>query len=514
MRKNFILLALLVLLFILTPLTAWAILPSETRPDIGGYIVPHRPDQSGINILGQNHSYSVLFRGNGEAIVTARFIFSNLSEDSQSSFSLRIPRVDPKDVIVYQQIRQRNCIPYLSPQPYPDEFRQQVFPQESGPEPVMESSPIRVCANWEEPDYFGYNYYGGNDYRKLEFTKIGDELEIQLQNPIKPQKSAALLITYRAFGYTSKNILGGYNFVFESAKIQDKIYSLQVGISVDSDLLMRPDSGQINYYPQSGSGVTMEAPLMRKGAVSSTQLDNFYNQVGVGAVTKTASNLQPSESYSVKGTFADRSYKLYSREIFLGLAVILFILALLYICIKFFIRYYRNLVQKSMVSQKASRTKKVPITSINIPFPAAVPLVESLAVSFISSLIIIGTLIFYFTVFQSIRYNIFAGPTYGYYPQFPLQTLISVVIVICLVLFDLAVFAGSVALIWKRRGYSWGLITIFLNIFWLIFYSLIVLLIYILLSYRTNYYDYPVPTQIRSNPSIVRPEMMRDGPTQ
>src|SRR3990172_5741276 len=59
--------------------------------------------------LGQDHAYTVVFRGNGEAVVSARVVLTNKGEEPLSEISLRVPFVEPKDVFVYQVIREKRC---------------------------------------------------------------------------------------------------------------------------------------------------------------------------------------------------------------------------------------------------------------------------------------------------------------------------------------------------------------------------------------------------------------------
>ena len=62
------------------------------------------PDQE-PGFLGQDHKYSVVFRGNGEAVVSVKIIFTNKSESNLNEIRLRIPKVEPKEVSVYQIIK-------------------------------------------------------------------------------------------------------------------------------------------------------------------------------------------------------------------------------------------------------------------------------------------------------------------------------------------------------------------------------------------------------------------------
>ncbi|MEO0075854.1 MAG: hypothetical protein ABIK31_07140 [candidate division WOR-3 bacterium] len=45
--------------------------------------------------FGQNHSYTVIFRGNGEAIVYAKIAITNPDEKQLTEFSFEVPKVSP-----------------------------------------------------------------------------------------------------------------------------------------------------------------------------------------------------------------------------------------------------------------------------------------------------------------------------------------------------------------------------------------------------------------------------------
>ncbi|MEK7587400.1 MAG: hypothetical protein AAB457_01110, partial [Patescibacteria group bacterium] len=67
-------------------------------------MMPFRPPDT-TPILGQEHAYSVMFRGNGDAMVTMRATFTNEEEGPINILSFRIPRVEPRRVSAFQIIR-------------------------------------------------------------------------------------------------------------------------------------------------------------------------------------------------------------------------------------------------------------------------------------------------------------------------------------------------------------------------------------------------------------------------
>jgi len=236
-------------------------------------------------LFGQNHAYSVVFRGNGESVVSARILFTNASTTAMKSIVLRVPRVSPQDTVAYQVLRPG--------QPYDI-----------------------------------YNWYGASSYQKTPVTFTGDTFTITLPQPVAPDSSGSILLYYRAFGYAKKDIVGAYRFTFETLQAQEPIQQLQVGLLTDSDLVLRGSKSQVNYrfedMGMAAIGMTTEAAPM-----ANSRMDSYYQQIGYGDIVKVASNLQALESYTVGGSYADAKIKLYVKEIAIGIGIVAIVVAIL-----------------------------------------------------------------------------------------------------------------------------------------------------------------------------------------
>src|SRR3989344_4037119 len=124
-------------------------------------------DAQGEILFGQKHYYSVLFRGNGEAIVTARLELTNPNDQPLSEFSFQIPKANVSEVAMYQSEQSFPCLRY-------DYY-----------------APNRPCLEYGAPDYRGgaYPQYGGNvTYTKIDFTVVGNLYKFTLPSPVPPQK--------------------------------------------------------------------------------------------------------------------------------------------------------------------------------------------------------------------------------------------------------------------------------------------------------------------------------------
>lgn len=380
-------------------------------------ILPPRQDNQGF--LGQDHSYSVVFRGNGEAVVSLRVVLSNKGETPLSQVSLRVPKVQPNNVSVYQVIRDRVCSRYN--QPVIDPLTR-IYP--TGPQ---------TCAEYQDPDYFNY-YYGTAKYQKAEVNYSGDTINVTLPVPIEPNKSGSYFVYYRASGYANKNILGGYGYMFESLKVDDDIRNLQVGISSDSDLILKGATGEVEYRFNESAADSL-SKVSAGAPAANTAIDQFYNQIGQGRIIKTASSLAPLESYSVSGAFAKNTFALYAKEILIGLGVFLAVVMISILVGRFVMR---SLAARDVVSKKDSTTAK----SKSMLFVVA-------GISFISALMMLG--------YTGLLIVLFEFLSSSYYQFQMLAGLFLIIISFCI--YALLLFLPGVVLGFKR-GLEWGVATV------------------------------------------------------
>ena len=293
-------------------------IPFQKMPPVPDYYGP-------LPFAGENHNYSVVLRGNGEAVVTLKAAFSNTLSDKEElrSISLRMPsQAIPSDLTVFQIFAQEYCLRY-EPMPYP-------VPSGMPNQELFYKNPSPRCLEYSESDY--YNYYGGGKYQKARIDYSGDTLNITLPKAIKSGKQGAVLVYFRAMGFARKNLFGAYKFEFESVKTENSINNLNIGISADTDHFLKGGQGEVEYRYGSGDYM-LKAPELKDGAsqVSSPTIDNVLSQLGQGAIVRNAANLAPLESYKVKGMYADSRLKLYSKEMFIVLLAVLFILAIVFL---------------------------------------------------------------------------------------------------------------------------------------------------------------------------------------
>ena len=397
--------------------------------------------QNPPNFFGQDHSYSVTFRGNGEAVISLKVIFSNLTDKPLQKLTFRVPLVDPKDLGVYQVVREGPCLRYA--------------PVDSPQERLRP-----ICLESQEPDYF-QAWYGQAEYAKAKVELKGDNLLIDLVNPVKVNGSGSLVLYYRAFGYASKNFFGAWDYTFETLMAEDKVRDLTVGITTDADLLLRGVKGKVNYRFEAPA-LVLKSVGETQSMVKSPEFDAYYSQIGLGVVTKKASNLQPLESFSVKGSYADSFLKLYAKELLAGLAVCLIGLFFLFWSVRW-------------ILAKVRRPKNLEAATVPLP-GGLLDFLLVFALSFIFSLLIAG-----YTFLLNFLGNYFNQ----IYASDLRQFLIVFLFVLSVGVYAVLLFAPAVVL-GIKRGVLWGLAVFGATVLWLIFYFL-ALVVFIFLFQRSSY---------------------------
>ncbi|MEK9143872.1 MAG: hypothetical protein AAB481_04595 [Patescibacteria group bacterium] len=400
--KTLLFLIVLLLFSIKTPFVS----AQETQ------IMPIRPPDT-TPILGQEHAYSVLFRGNGDAIVTMKAAFINEGEAPTNIVSFRIPRVEPRRVNAFQIISD------------------------------------------QETNY--YQWYGQTKYQKAKTEFNGDTLTVSLPQSIKPGKSGSVLIVFSATGYARKNLFGAYNYTFETFKVKDtSVTKATIGISVDSDLILAGAKGTVNYRFSDTEAMSLAAGV-EKGAAPNTQLDQMYSQVGYGTITKTASHLEPLESYAVKGRYADSLIRLYGKDILIGLGIFVIAVVLLFFLGRAAIHAHAKQQPQGIA-------------------PSSADIVLTIGGSFLSAALIAvytaGLFLLRNTIAQIVSYEMVGI-------VFILVTIISIGI------YGFLLIAPTL-LVGLRRGLAWGLGTFGLTIFFLVINAVIMVVILMLLYGNGN----------------------------
>lgn len=397
-------------------------------PDIGRIMPPIYTDSSNSLLFGQKHSYSVVFRGNGEVITYAKIVIPNQEEQALTEFSFEIPKVDPYEMTMYQMKLPLECVRYdYNIQP-------------------------NKCLEYKEPDYGqDYYYYGSGqsaEYTKIKYTKTGNTYNLTLPNLVEPSKSTAIIISYATKGYVD-NSFGLYKFNFETIKVNSRIQSTKVAIDVDSDLFIKGKQSSINYNESAGN--MPMAKLGDSSAISSRELDRVVSNIGsYGAIIKEGKSLAPNESFNVKGEYSKNRLLLYINEIIITLVILVAIVVSIYFLSKYINSKHKKASDNTGVSQSKIR-HIIDNTSINL-FNVTNVLISLGSVIGVIIVGIVLRLANYYNIWQSISYD----------PVFS-----SLVSVITTLLYAFILLAPAI-MVGLRRGWGNALSIIILQFIWFI----------------------------------------------
>ncbi|KKR28292.1 MAG: hypothetical protein UT61_C0053G0028, partial [Candidatus Woesebacteria bacterium GW2011_GWA1_39_8] len=425
-------------------------------------LYPSYPDPNTTpSFLGQNHAYSVVFRGNGEAVVSLKVTLTNKGSDDLKEINLRLPNINPTDISVYQMLRTSSC----------SRYKYQEY--DAASKTYIQLNPP-VCEQYQPIDY--YSGYGSYKYQKADSDFTGDTLTIALPVPITANSSGSYFVYFRAFGFAKKNVFGAYDFDFESLKTEDEIANLSVGISTDSDFVLKNAQGSVNYRVEAPNFAAVGGTVALGVPAASTQMDSYVAQIGRGTISKSASNLSVLESYSVSGSYAKSRLQLYAKQL-ITIALIIVVVAVLIIALL-------KVMLRKFSKKKINADEGVDTKDQEQAMPSKTRnLLVSLGLSFASSLfmaIYTGLLIFAST-------NLSRLLGYQYEMFFVLFIVVISFCVYSVLLFGPALYVGA------KRGVGWGMATILMTIFWLVIYLGVgLLVVYLLNPIRPIPTPYPV----------------------
>jgi hypothetical protein len=277
-------------------------------------------------LFGQSHYYSVVFRGNGEAIVYAKLVIPNPGDTPLADLSFEVPGAVPTEMAIYQMTVPAPCNRYL---------------------PMTSGMIVQPCAEYGTPNYDNSYYYGTGQahYTKVDFTNSGNLYKFTLPNPVAANDTTAVVVAYAARGYV-KDSFGLFKFDFETLKVPSRITKLQVAVDVDSDLILKGKQAVVNYAVPAAANSTGLGLAAGQADISSQEFNNTVSSIGSnGAMVKTASNLSPNESFTVKGEYAASWWRLNLFGIVMTVVIIILIIVGLW------------LLRRSMNKRKGKKTE-------------------------------------------------------------------------------------------------------------------------------------------------------------
>lgn len=383
-------------------------------------------------LFGQNHFYTVIFRGNGEAITYAKIAITNPDEKPLTEFSFEVPKVSPTEMVIYQMKLPQECVN----QNYND--------------------PARPCLQYRDPDYAQQYYYygysnGKAEYQKIQYTKSGNLYKFTLPTPVEAYKSTAIIVAYAAKGYVSESV-GLYKFNFETLKVPSRIQEIRVAVDVDSDLLLKGKQSSVNY----NSIGLQSSELFAPSAISGRSLDNVVGKIGsYGPLVKTAKNLSPNESFMVKGEYATSWFRLYLSSILLTIFIILAVFVGVYFLARFLKK--RN-GQNGQIGSGAGQQ----MSSQNPPSSISILNLTNASVSLLSVIGVIGLtyLLRFLTESNLLR-------------SFNPDSVFAIIMVIMIILMYVLVIIGPAVIIAIKHGWKSFLSILIAEFLWFVIFLVI-----------------------------------------
>lgn len=383
-------------------------------------------------LFGQNHFYTVIFRGNGEAITYVKIAITNPDEKPLTEFSFEVPKVSPTEMVIYQMKLPQECLNYN----YNDS--------------------ARPCLQYRDPDYAQQYYYygysnGKAEYQKIQYTKSGNLYKFTLPTPVEPYKSTAIIVAYTAKGYVSESA-GLFKFNFETLKVPSRIQEIRVAIDVDSDLLLKGKKSSVNYNTIGLQSSELSAP----SAISGRSLDNVVGKIGsYGPLVKEVKNLSPNESFMVKGEYATNWFRLYLSSILLTIFIIIAVFVGVYFLARFLKK--RN-GQNGQIGGGAGQQT----TSQNPPSSISILNLTNASVSLLSVVGVVGlTYLLRFLTESNLLRSFNPDPVFA------------IIMVITIILMYVLVIIGPAVIIAVKHGWKSFLSILIAEFLWFVIFLVI-----------------------------------------
>lgn len=444
---------------------------------------------------GEQHYYSVFLRGNGEAVVSFKAHFSNLSDQPVQSVALSVPQGIVSDVSAYQvdnyQFNPNPCYPSYSPQPvvtpYLLEKQSSQGTSSSGSSaPIPESGKIMAqegiaimpCRGF--PDANGL-YTLGQQYEKADVLVNGQALTVSLPSTVAPGEDGNYFLTYRLNGLVHKTFLGANKFAFKTMRVAAPVSDIQIGIATDENYLLKDAEGNINY---NGSvGMKAAEPMVTSSTgVSNAALDTYYNQIGQGTLYKTASHLSPEETYSVDGVYADSSWKFYGKEISIGIALLILLGIGIVLLTRLGIHRFR-------AWGTTNDTKLLPTVH---RVWQRYPLLVTLGVSFTSAVVAL--------VYTGILFFLGGFITSGIAYSSFMSVLFILIIVSSFGIYGVVLIVPAIV-IGVKRSLGWGITTFCFTVAWVGFFATVLFLVLLVFSRQPPMQVYPMSGGVMTPPA-------------
>lgn len=261
-------------------------------------------------LIGQEHSYDVYVRGNGEALVAARIVVDNTQEQSMKTVTLRTPEdVNVSELHAAQELRPDECIDERSR--YRDD---------------------EECQEFKPPDYSdNYGYRDNSKFQRISVDEADGAITAKLEKAIEPDTNGAFLLSFVTRDFVEPTFGNAYNFKAKSLRADQRITEANMAVYADTDYRIRGAESDVDYASVSGGASELQS-ADAGATVESTALRDFSQRVGKhGHVSKTAQALAPGDVMEVEGFAAQSWWRLnLVKLLIIGLIAVGVIVGLVY----------------------------------------------------------------------------------------------------------------------------------------------------------------------------------------
>lgn len=414
-------------------------------------------------ITNANQYYSVIYDGEGEALVSMRLDITNKDSTPLSSILMELPYSNVHLYSVAENIPSgysQECISYVDG----------CLEYGSG-NTCVNYDMNGNCISYETPclktgticEQYKTTGSATTGYTKLDVvpTQLADSVSmpIEFSAPILQDQSRSVLIMYKVNDVAEKRA-GVFRFEFDTARLPIMTKYVRVASNVQSGLILKGMKSNIDYRADFS---VLESSFDKMSAgVADEMVYNSYAQSISSArgVTETASYLDPHESLIVEGKYANSWWAMYWDNVLLTIIII----AVVLILVLFSTRKLRAHVKKDKKSDK-----KIEHNSFTQPFLAGLyTTLAMLGLWVLTSLIlIVGN--------NLLRH---AG----------LWDVLGPVFVVISIIASVALIIGIPVHMSKKYGGSIGLYTLLSILGWIFLFSIIALIIVATFMHAPAYY--------------------------
>jgi hypothetical protein len=201
------------------------------------------------------------------------------------------------------------------------------------------------------------------DYEKLSFISQGNnDYQVKLPTPVPSQQTSSLLLSYSSLAYTHKS-LGAYSFKFQTIQVNQRVSSSNVAVDVDSDQYLE-GSSSVSYAPVPNTSALSTGAA----APNATALNQISDNLGSGGeIDKTASDLAPGDTLTVKGRYASSNFLLHLPALLATLGFLLLVVVLMLVLWRRIADHLRRhqATITAAVSSKAAAPARPPLQFFN-----------------------------------------------------------------------------------------------------------------------------------------------------